>query len=407
MTDFNNRRAAELPPVEAVVFLLNYENDTNINAFEVDVSVPQAKDSQGRIKVVITGKGKLPPTNYGGYEDSINFYYRRTPLSSLNLPTDGTFYDGMGVPSFLAIAEQVRTLTGINCSADDFIETKFDPSDRSGYVLKSAVLSWRFEGEINIGMPMTTDLETGLKFRPDQLPMSLYDDREALSRLIPGMYSNLDLTSWPAVIAKLVKGYRIKTTDTDLIGALNGQEGRGVITFSATAVPNGQLNLYNATVVYAGARRPQDPPGYLPEQDGVIVLQPDPQFATRAIGLLYISYVRNATVKVDNNLYTAVMLNTLGTAASGIGDHAFWSQYVPGQLLSAAPDRPALTAAFLKAFGLPYEARYGNAMRVTYNGPVRDTDPLPGNNPDLNVVAIEAIPVTTSTVRGTTRVYYD
>ena len=407
MSEFLNDRAAKLSPPEAVLFIMNYENGTNVNFDKVIVGPPVAKDTEGRTKVVISGTGKRGPSNYDVLEGSVDFWYRRTPLSGVGIATDGTFYDGItDKVSFLSIVARVKEVTGINCSADEFVPTPFDAASQTGYVLKAAVKSWRFEGEINIGMPRRTDLDAGLPIPPAQLPLSLFDSNNQLSSRLSTMYLNLDLTAWPNLLALLQQGYKVKTTDTALATALNSQPGRKSMNFTIGLVPNQSLNIYNATVIYNGPVRGVDPQGYA-GQTGVIVLQPDAAYAAGATGNLYIYYWIGITSVLDTANYTAVMLNTMGTAQSGMGEHAFWASLPVGSLLSEATDRTSLSRAFNKAFGLPYELRYGQCMVVAYNGPVRPTDPLPGTNADLNVVEIQALEVRNSTVRGRTRVYYD
>lgn len=407
MSLFINDRAARLKPDEAVLFLYNQVNGSTVNRHEVDISPPLAVDAEGRTRVIIEGRGTTL-RNSAGVTGKVDFYYRRTPLDQLSLPVDGSFYTRVvGQPSFLSIVNELKRRTGMNCGPGDFEPTPFNPLSATGYVLKAKAKSWRFQGEVNLGMPAQTQLSSVLQFSTGQLPLSLYEEREALTRQLSTRYTNLDLTAWPQWISRLTAGYELDRVDSDLVGILNGQAGKGAINFTLTPVTNALLNLQSATVEYNGPIRGQDPLGYLPEQDHVIVLVPNALYAPRTLGKLYLYYIGGVTPVLEQGVANVHWLNRLGTAQSGLGEAAFWSSLKVGKPLTQDVVWADLLRAFKQAFGLTYEVSLGQALTVTYNGVLRASDPLaPQGNPQ-HVLILSASSDRLSPVRGQARVYYD
>lgn len=405
MAEFYNSRAARLAPDQAVLFIFNYENNTNINAFEVDVGRPEGVDSNGRTVVTLKGRGEVGPNGHGGYIGEVKFGYRRTPLSSLGLLDYGNFFDNMGKePTFLNIVQEVYRLTQITLTREDFVDTPYDATLDSGYILQANPLSWRFEGQINLGQPTRRDLDQYLDIPQESQPLDLFEENsDEVEKRLTYRYTNLDLTPYPVFVGRLSVGKVFRLGDSDIVAALNQQFGRGSLVFTLNAVPKDDLNLYDARVVYNGPVRELDRRPYLSSQTHVVILRPSESYVDGAVGDIYLHYEPAAVMGVDNNSYSPLFITPLSTTT--VGSRDYWANLALNSLISSA-NLAATSAAFLDTFGLNYEQRFGQAMRVVYVGPVRLTDALPDDTPGWRVTVVESDNHPLKPVIGTMKVYY-
>lgn len=401
---FDSKRARALSSRDQVLFIYNYENDTYINNFEVEIDPPSGSDASGRTKVVIRGKGEIGPRGNGGYTGEVNFFYRRTPLNLLELPTDGTFYTFIREEvGFLSIVDEVARRTGFNLSYEDFVDEPFNALSMTGYVLKAHPDSFRFEGEINLAMPLRKDLASNLPFTD---VLSFPDSDAQLSLLITRQYIGLDLTPWPALITEFKVGRKVGLADDVLLAALRQQTGVGSLDLRIGPGSFNRLNIYQAEVIYNGLLRDEDMRPYHKGLDSVIVFKPAPNYSDGALGNLSVHYNSKAVVKryeLDSRVY---MLQMMGSENSGTLFPATWAKAKAGQFIEQIDTYQQVSLAFESALGIGYEPTYGKDLIVDYNGPVTNEMPLPNDDTSYKVVRLRTAGGVNNLFQGSTYIYY-
>lgn len=406
MTDFYYQRAAKLLPKEAVLFMFNYTTGLDVNSFEADVSAPLGHDLQGRTVVYIKGKGVPGPNGDGGYINKAEFAYMRIPLDQIELPTDGSFFDVIGSrPSFQNIVDELIRRTQFGCTIDDFVQTEYRTDSLTGYVLKAAETSLRFEGSVNIGNPRRANFD---EFVPADIGELTFEDYDGIFDLnLNRIAINYDITEYPDVIAKLVNGYKISTTDVVLFNLLLVQANYSGLTLYNNTTPNSLLNVYQSKVIYHGPlRRDHDDLHLFTSRDMVIELQPSSVYAPKALGTMKLYYASEgvqAPVMTSESIYA---LNLLSTEASGSAQAAFWAQCKVNTLFDQNGGGGDTTTAFQAAFGITYDLLLKQALRVTYNGPARPTDWVPEGKGTCNVCELTPIDNPLTFIYGPGKVYY-
>lgn len=403
---FDSKRARELSSKDMVLFIYNYVNDTYVNSFEVDIEPPHGKDAAGRTKVWIKGLGERRLKGNGGYTGEVEFKYRRTPLTLLELPTDGTFFTYIREEiGFLSIVEEVARRTGFNIGIEDFVDEPFNPLSEAGYTLKASPESYRFEGSINLGVPLRRDLG---QFLPGDQLLSFPDSDAQLSLLISRHYFGVDLTPWPNLITDFKVGRKVGLADDALLQALRNQTGVGNLDIRIGPGSWNRINLYQSEVVYSGLLRDGDMRPYHKGLDSVIVFKPAPNYSDGAIGFFYAHYNSKAVIKRADTERRVYLLPMLGSAISGSTHPEVWSLGKVGQLLETVSTFQKLSLAFQEALGIGYEPEYGKQLVVDYNGVVTKDHPLPAfsQSPTLRVMTLRTVGGVDNPFHGSTHIYY-
>lgn len=406
MSEFYYARAVKLPPNDFVLFLFNYATGLGLNNFEATVSKPLGLDEAGRCIVEIVGKGELGPNGDGGYFNKARFAYRRTPLSALGIPEDGSFFDIIGGrPSFKAIVSEVRRRTQFNCDVDDFVQTEYRTDLSENYVLRAHPDSLRFEGQVSLGRPRRANFD---QFIPeDALEYSLADMDGIFDLKIDRMVSNFDFTNYQSMVSKLVVGYVVKTSDVQLFNAMLLQASFNGMQLVNQVASDSFLNVNGMTVIYHGPlRQDADDKHPFESRDRVIELVPNTTYAPKAFGSLKIYYCSTAPAAPTLASEHVYALNMHGTQASGTAYAEFWRSVVVGVVLDDNGPSMVVKDAFEAAFGLTYDLLLKRSLRVTYNGPARPNDFVPAGLTTCNVVEMMPVDSLLDYVYGPAKVYY-
>lgn len=403
---FDSKRARELSSKDMVLFIYNYVNDTYVNSFEVEIEPPHGKDAAGRTKVLIRGLGERRLKGNGGYTGEVEFKYRRTPLNLLELPTDGTFFTFIREEiGFLSIVEEVKRRTGFNLDIDDFVDEPFNPLSEAGYTLKANPESYRFEGSINLGVPLRKDLG---QFLPGDQVLSFPDADAQLSLVITRHYIGVDLTPWPSLITDFKVGRKVGLGDDLLLQALRNQTGIGQLDVRIGPGSWNRINLYQSEVIYNGPLRDGDMRPYHKGLDSVILFKPAVNYSDGAIGYFYAHYNSKAVIKRLDTERRVYLMSMLGTTDSGRTYPAVWAKAKAGQFIQDIDSFQNISLAFQAALGIGYEPTYGKYLVVDYNGPLTNDIPLPANNQSLSqkVVTLRTTGGVDNPFHGSTHIYY-
>lgn len=406
MSDFNATRASKLAPKDFVLFLFNYATGLSVNSFDVDVSDPLGKDKQGRTVVYIKGRNKTAPNGDGGYINRAEFAYNRTPLSQIDLPVDGSFWDVIGSkPSFLAIVDELYRRTQCGCTVEDFVQTEYRTDNTTGYVLQAAPTSLRFEGEINLGNPRRANFD---EFVPDDIgELSLAAYNGVFDLNLNRININFDITEYPDEAARLVTGYKLRTTDVTIFNFLLQQAAYAGLQLTNNTTINNLLNVYQAEVIYHGdLRQASDDKHLFASRDKVIELRPSATYAPKAYGTLKLYYASEGVTTPSLATKTIYPLAMLRTEASGFAQAAFWSTLVSGKLLDQQGTAGTIASAFLAAFGITYDQILKQQLKVSYNGPHRPQDSIPAGKESCNVCELSVVDAPLDFIYGPAKVYY-
>lgn len=406
MTDFYYQRAVKLPPAEAVLFMFNYTTGLNVNSWEADVSKPLGKDAQGRTVVYIKGKGTIGPNGDGGYINQAEFAYMRQPLDKIGLPTDGTFFDVIGSkPSFEDIVGELSRRTQYGCSKADFIQTEYRSDQLTGYVLRADPDSLRFEGSVNIGNPRRANFD---EFIPADIGTLTFENYDGIFDLnLNRINVNYDITEYPDIQAKLVKGYKLQANDVVLFNLLTLQAGYSGLPLVNSSTPKDLLNVRDLEVIYHGPlRRDQDDKHLFTTRDRVVEMQPSAFYAPKALGTLKLYYSSQSVQTPVQASQLVYALNMYSKPASGTAQAAFWAQCKIGTLFDQNGGAGDTSTAFQAAFGITYDQLLKLTLRVTYNGPARPTDTVPEGKATCNVCELTPIDAPLTFIYGPGKVYY-
>lgn len=406
MSDFYYQRAVKLPPKEAVLFLFNHATGLAVNSFEVEISEPLGRDPEGRTVVEIRGLGVAGPNGDGGYSEKARFAYRRTSLTSLDIPSDGSFFDVIGSrPNFLDMVNEVIRLTQMTCFPEDFIQTEYRSDIEGGYVLRASPKSWRFEGEINLGHPRRANFD---EFVPGNLDGLTFEDQDGIFDLkVDRIDINYDVTEYPDIIAKLSPGYRLAANDFVLFNMLLVQANYSGLTLVNSTEPNAFLNVRNMEVTYHGPLRSTSDDKHLFEsRDRVIEFTLDPAFALNAFGTIKLYYASVGIPVPVMNGPSVYAMNMYSTPGSGVGYEMFWEQCAVGTILDDNGTAGVVSVCFEAAFGLIYDLIVNRALRVTYNGPARPSDFVPEGKETVRVCELMPVDNPHTHIYGPAKVYY-